>query len=273
MNDNRPSTADQRSRSTNADEADGHSHQMGRRQFLGAVTGGAMVGVGLSSPATGHEPPTVAVGNTYYDPIGLYVDPGTTVRFEVVAGTHTVTAYEDRIPAGASPFDSETLSGGTFEHTFEEPGTYDYFCRPHAATQVGRIVVGEPGGPAAQSPIPDAAVPDSDRIVEAGSIGIDSFDDAASDTCGHGHHDCSPSGMMDGLGRDWWWLVPTGLFAAVLGAIGVAVAVASHTQSEAQGDDEAMEILQDRFRRGEIDAEEFERRRERIRRLRQDPPR
>lgn len=238
---------------------------IGRRAFLGAVGASAVLGAGFSSPATGQEQPVVEVGNTYFDPIGLSVEPGTTVRFTLVAGTHTATAYEDRIPVDASPFDSGTLSDGAFEHTFDEAGTYDYYCRPHQSTQVGRIVVGEPGGPAEASAIPDGAVPDSEAIVDRGSIGIDSFDDTASDTSGRMSHDCPHGGMTESSSSGWSWVVPTGVLAAVLGATGVAFAVAGRQQGNA-GEDEAMEILRERYRRGEIDSDEFERRREKIRR-------
>ncbi|PSQ45518.1 halocyanin [Halobacteriales archaeon SW_7_68_16] len=76
---------------------------------------------------------------------------------------HTVTAYEDAIPAGATYFASggygnETAAregwdadlggrldpGEEYEHTFEEPGEYGYFCIPHERTgMVGTIVVSE----------------------------------------------------------------------------------------------------------------------------------
>jgi len=35
---------------------------------------------------------------------------------------------------------------------------------------VGRIVVGSPGGPAEDSPIPDGDVPESEAIIEQGAI-------------------------------------------------------------------------------------------------------
>jgi plastocyanin len=113
-----------------------------RRQFLGVLGAGAVAGAGLSRPASAQEIPVVEMGNNYFDPIGLHVDPGTTVRFEIAAGGHSATAYEDRIPADASAFDSGVISSGGFEYTFDEPGTYDYFCIPHESVgMVGRVVV------------------------------------------------------------------------------------------------------------------------------------
>ncbi len=95
----------------------------------------------------------------YFDPVGLHIEPGDTVRWVQVNGYHSVSAYapangnhELRIPRAALAWDSGILlgeypaKGSTFEHSFSVRGVYDYFCEPHeAAGMVGRIVVGEPG--------------------------------------------------------------------------------------------------------------------------------
>lgn len=95
----------------------------------------------------------------YFDPAGLHIQPGDTVRWIQVNGYHSVAAYhpkngnhELRIPDHAQPWDSGILlaeypaKGSKFEHTFTLPGVYDYFCAPHeAAGMVGRIVVGARG--------------------------------------------------------------------------------------------------------------------------------
>jgi len=73
---------------------------------------------------------------------------------------HTVTAYQDRLPDGASFFASggfgsedearDDLAGGllssgeSFEVKFDTVGTYEYFCVPHESSgMTGRIVVEE----------------------------------------------------------------------------------------------------------------------------------
>lgn len=91
----------------------------------------------------------------WFDPVGLLVRPGTTIRWVLVDGVHTTTAYHPangdlprRIPEGAPSWDSGYLTdpGTTFEVTLEAGGVYDYFCRPHeAAGMLGRIVVAPPG--------------------------------------------------------------------------------------------------------------------------------
>lgn len=91
----------------------------------------------------------------YWTPVGLYVQTGQKVRWRAAGVTATVTAFhpandnhELRIPEGAKPFDSGPIQG-EFEWIFEVEGTYDYFCRGlESIGTVGRIVVGNPGGPA-----------------------------------------------------------------------------------------------------------------------------
>lgn len=123
---------------------------------------------------------------TYFDPKGLLVDPGTTVRFLNASGSHGTSAYhpanEDRplrIPEGAEPWASDLFTEPErgFEVTLAVAGVYDYYCPPHEVTgMVGRIVVGEPqGGPATSAPedIPPGAgeaLPAVDDVLEAGTV-------------------------------------------------------------------------------------------------------
>lgn len=90
----------------------------------------------------------------WFDPIGLRVAPGTTVRWVLEANVHSATAYHpsngfaSRIPAGAEPWDSGILTepGQTFTRRLEFPGVYDYYCIPHEmAGMVGRIIVAPEG--------------------------------------------------------------------------------------------------------------------------------
>ena len=122
----------------------------------------------------------------YFDPIGLAIDPGDAVSFVMQSGNHSATAYHEenalaettRIPDEAAPFDSGVLTdeGETYEHTFDVAGTYDYYCTPHKMMgMVGRIVVGDPGGPAETGAIPDGSVPSSDEITKQGSVAYDEF--------------------------------------------------------------------------------------------------
>ncbi|MFB6266663.1 MAG: plastocyanin/azurin family copper-binding protein [Halodesulfurarchaeum sp.] len=167
---------------------------MHRRTVLRAG-GQALAGLGIAALGTGraraasHDIGMYTEGGAYYfDPIGLFVEPGDTVRWILESGVHTATSYSptnpganvQRIPDAAEPWNSGTISqpGASYEYTFEVSGTYDYYCIPHKSLgMVGRVVCGEPGGPAEQGSIPspdrpkEGSLPPSDVIVEQGSIG------------------------------------------------------------------------------------------------------
>lgn len=253
-----PNARDHENRSSKA----GRQGTPGRREFLGLLGGGAAAGAGLPGTAAPQGMPVVAMGNNYFDPVGLYVESGSSVRFEIEAGSHSATAYRDRIPSAAPRFDSGTLSEGWFEHTFETPGTYDYYCIPHRSMgMVGRIVVGEAGGPAEITPIPNGDVPDSAVIVDRGSVSIDEFDESRGDsqreTMGSGQ------GMMNGGGPGWMMLVPIGFLTAVIGLVGGAVYWLSRRgRSERDRDDPVTATLEERYDRGDIDEAEHRRRRD-----------
>ena len=139
-----------------------------RRDFLvgGGLAAGGLALAGLGLPRLSVAAPATAditmmsdpLGTTvWFDPIGILVAPGTTVRWMVHANVHTTAAYHPRndhhslrIPEKAEPWDSHFLvnPGDHFSITLTVPGVYDYFCAPHeAAGMVGRIVVGKPAGP------------------------------------------------------------------------------------------------------------------------------
>jgi plastocyanin len=84
-----------------------------------------------------------------YTPSRLTVHTGTTVTWINSDGSipHTVTAgwpESDAIDTnylGGNGFDSDFMSGGAeFEHTFETPGEYDYYCQLHP-WMLGSILV------------------------------------------------------------------------------------------------------------------------------------
>jgi plastocyanin len=137
---------------------------MTRRDLLRA---GGLWLAGLTPPAVAKAASVVEIrmqsddrgGEVWFDPIGVRIEPGQTVRWIMASpgNPHTTTAYHPRnanhslrIPRGAQPWDSGFLlnPGDRFEVTLTAEGVYDYFCLPHeAAGMVGRLVVGRPGGP------------------------------------------------------------------------------------------------------------------------------
>ena len=148
-----------------------------------AATAGQVVDIVMRGDADG--------SHVWFDPIGIHVQPGQTVRWtnRDPGNSHTVTAYHPelferplRIPASAKPWNSDyLLPDESFSMLFSEDGVYDYYCVPHEhAGMVGRIVVGKPAAidPDAPvnpdlTPLPEVALqgfPAVKDIVSAGSI-------------------------------------------------------------------------------------------------------
>lgn len=134
----------------------------------GALRAGGLVLAGLAAGLVGIPARAASVveirmrsrengAHVGFDPVGLFVEPGTTVRWIVEADVHTATAYHPandahalRIPEGAPPWDSDYLvnPGDFFEVELSVEGVYDYFCAPHElGGMVGRIIVGQATGP------------------------------------------------------------------------------------------------------------------------------
>ncbi len=137
---------------------------------------------GLPTAATDADlpPRTIALrtqgGAFRFDPIGLWMDPGSAVTWLNMGDFHTTTAFHPanshlvggglplRIPEGAEPWHSGMLgldAGTQYERRLTVEGVYDYLCQPHYGFgMVGRLVVGRPrGGPAvtnSMSELPDA---------------------------------------------------------------------------------------------------------------------
>ena len=78
----------------------------------------------------------VTVVDFAFDPTSLSVPVGETVTWTNEDGAaHTVTSD------GQGPLDSGDIAGGaTFEHTFDQPGTYGYVCTIHP-TMTGTVEV------------------------------------------------------------------------------------------------------------------------------------
>ncbi|WP_132056818.1 halocyanin domain-containing protein [Halorussus amylolyticus] len=94
---------------------------------------------------TGADEVTVMVGaegnggGFAFGPAAVAVSTGTTVVWEWTGDgdAHNVVAED-----GSFESEQVTEAGHTFEHTFEETGTYEYVCVPHEAMGMkGAIVV------------------------------------------------------------------------------------------------------------------------------------
>jgi plastocyanin len=133
---------------------------MRRREVLqvSAVAIGGIAGCLGGSPASSKT--VEMTDDLVFRPAEVTVAQGGTVTWENVGSVgHTVTAYEDRIPNGATFFASGGVDtergarndvtagligeGETYTHTFDVAGTYEYFCIPHESTgMVGTVEVG-----------------------------------------------------------------------------------------------------------------------------------
>lgn len=134
---------------------------MDRRTFLTAATGiGATVTLAgcLGSSASGDY--DIGMSTNRFKPASLEVAPGTTVVWKNTSKQgHTVTAYEEQIPAEAEYWatgghDSESaareawrssaggrlLQGETFEREFTVPGTHSYVCIPHEQSGMAGVI-------------------------------------------------------------------------------------------------------------------------------------
>jgi halocyanin-like protein len=77
-----------------------------------------------------------------FDPPAILVEPGTTVvwRWTGNGGGHNVVEENEAFGDDEIHVDE----GHTYEHTFEEPGTYRYVCTPHDAQGMrGAVAVEE----------------------------------------------------------------------------------------------------------------------------------
>jgi len=136
---------------------------MRRRRVL-ATLGSAFAAGSAGCAAigtTGGVEGDVGMTAVAFEPATITVDVGDeVVWYNNSARAHSITAYEDGIPEGATYFatggyDSETTAreawdgmsgsittGEKYRHTFEVAGTYNYFCIPHErAGMVGQVVV------------------------------------------------------------------------------------------------------------------------------------
>ncbi len=87
---------------------------------------------------------TVMMEDNFFSPASITVPAGSTVTWVQNGNNpHTTTSYDGLWDSGLIPGGS----GGTFSFTFNEPGTYEYFCIPHEDQgMVGVVTVTSGGG-------------------------------------------------------------------------------------------------------------------------------
>lgn len=167
---------------------------MPSRRHVLRIGGGLLAGLAWPRPTLAAEPVEIRMqgkadgSHVWFDPVGLHVQPGRTIRWinRDPGNSHTATAYHPkyferplRIPERAEPWNSDyLLPDESFSVTLTVEGVYDFYCIPHEhAGMVGRIVVGNadsppPGGSAAQA-LPEIALqafPSIDEIMRKGIV-------------------------------------------------------------------------------------------------------
>ncbi|HQE45117.1 MAG TPA: plastocyanin/azurin family copper-binding protein [Phycisphaerae bacterium] len=85
----------------------------------------------------------VTIENFIYTPSPLTIERGQAVRWiNLDISVHTVTSGHPGDPDAGSLFDSGAMHrNDTFEHTFNQTGTFVYFCRPHSQTMRDAVVI------------------------------------------------------------------------------------------------------------------------------------
>ncbi len=137
---------------------------MHRRHILATVSTAITAGIGGCAALGGiwQGPYDVGMSAHAFQPDEVTIDVGESVAWmNDGSRSHTVTAYDAGVPDGGKFFASGDYSSETrareawlaedggaiypgegYEHTFEVPGRYWYFCIPHeAAGMVGEVLV------------------------------------------------------------------------------------------------------------------------------------
>jgi plastocyanin len=101
---------------------------------------------------------TVKMEDNFFSPANITVEPGTTVTWVQEGNNpHTTTSYDGLWDSGLI----EPGSGGSFSFTFDEPGTFDYYCIPHESMgMIGSVTVTGASASGSASASASATAPD-----------------------------------------------------------------------------------------------------------------
>src|SRR4028119_2440927 len=139
-----------------------------RMKRLSWLLGLALLMLSALAPAAWAQGEEVTVGmeDNFFDEANIIVEPGTTVTW-VQRGQygHTTTSYDGLWDSGLIEGGTE----GTYSYTFEEPGTYEYFCKPHE--EVGMVGTVTVSGGSATATAPATASASAEAEPPAGTAG------------------------------------------------------------------------------------------------------
>lgn len=131
------------------------------------VAAGALALVALAAAQVIAADHAVGIVDKTFDPAEITVTAGDTATWTVtksIGEPHSVTSGKPGDADAGSGFDSGiTLKddGQSYQHTFDTPGTFDYFCVVHPVEMTGVVTVlaaGESAAPAGSEP-PASATP------------------------------------------------------------------------------------------------------------------
>lgn len=147
---------------------------MRRLAYLAAFSLVAMLMVAPYAGAQSGETVTVSIQDFFFDSAELTVEPGTTVQW-----VNEGEAPHDATSTDGGPLASGTLqTGETFSFTFEEAGTYEYFCSIHPdMTASVTVSEDEPDDSGASMADDSAVAPDSSAATADGSGMVQYGDD------------------------------------------------------------------------------------------------
>jgi plastocyanin len=115
---------------------------MSKRSLLVAVL---TLTFALTGGAFGATHVVTVQDNLVFTPDVLTIHAGDAVEWQHVGSSisHTTTSGTGAADPNAGVLWDEPLNpGGSFTYTFDVPGTYDYFCRPHEGTgMTGQVFV------------------------------------------------------------------------------------------------------------------------------------
>ena len=151
-----------------------------------------LAAAGLALPVLA-SPLDVSIVDKSFQPATTTVQAGDTVTWTVtkaIGEPHSVTSGAPGADQGKQ-FDSGIGlkdNGLTFKFTFQQPGTYSYFCQVHPSLMTGQVVVVAAGasppatsaGPAASAPAPTSPPVSASPVASAAAAASPAASPAAS---------------------------------------------------------------------------------------------
>jgi plastocyanin len=97
---------------------------------------------GTGNPNPGNNTNAVSIEDNLFNPANITISKGTKVTWTWRGSNmHSVTSG---MPADANPgtlFDHGPVNSGAFQFTFNNTGTFNYFCRVHGSAMTGTVTV------------------------------------------------------------------------------------------------------------------------------------